>query len=104
MVSKKLSYKNLETLMGRLNQAAAAYPLFRYFFNRLRNLQTSWNQAQTLKKCERYLSKQILGDLKLWHDVFLPKIAIVISLNLTSTDRVVGLEVSILRVMGLYPT
>jgi len=41
MVSKKISYKNLETLVGRLNHAAAACPLFRYFLNRLRNLLTT---------------------------------------------------------------
>jgi hypothetical protein len=87
MVSKKISYKNLEMLVGRLNHAAAACPLFRYFLIRLRNLLMTWSQVQTSKKCERYLSKQVLEDLKLWHDVFLPKIATGISLNLTSFQR-----------------
>jgi hypothetical protein len=87
MISKRISYKNLETLVGRLNHAAAACPLFRYFLNRLRNLLTTWNQAQVSKRCVRYLSKQVLEDLKLWHNVFLPKIATGMSLNLTSFRR-----------------
>jgi hypothetical protein len=46
MVAKKISYKDLETLVGRLNHAAAACPLYRYFLNRLKNLQMSWNQRK----------------------------------------------------------
>jgi hypothetical protein len=47
----------------------------------------TWSQAQTSKKYERYLSKRVLEDLKLLHNVFLPKIATGISLNLTSFWR-----------------
>ncbi len=84
---KDTTHKQLEILVGRLNHSAAACPLSRYFLNRLRNLLTLWNQAQSSKKCERYLSKSVLEDIKLWHDIFLPKITSGISLNLMSFCR-----------------
>jgi hypothetical protein len=87
MKTRRISHKQVETLVGRFNHSAAACPLSRYFLNRLRNLLTLWNQVQSSKKCERYLSKSVLGDLKLWHDIFLPKITSGICLNLTLFHR-----------------
>jgi hypothetical protein len=85
--SKKVSYKKLETVVGRLNHSASACPLMRYFLNRIKNTLTAWNQSLAPKKCEHYLSKPVLEDLKLWRDHFLPKIVQGISLNLISFRR-----------------
>jgi hypothetical protein len=75
---KKTSFKELEKLVGRLNHAATACPLMRYFLNRLRRMLSAWD---TNKKLIRYLSSPVLEDLKLWHRSFLPKIHKGMSLN-----------------------
>jgi hypothetical protein len=43
---------------------------------------TNWDVTRKTKKVERYLSSQVLEDLKLWKDVFLSVISRGISLNL----------------------
>ncbi len=80
--TKKVSYKKLESTLGRLNHAAAACPFMGYFLNRTRRVLTSWNASKSNKKVERYLSKKVLEDLKLWRISFLPKIHSGMSLNL----------------------
>jgi hypothetical protein len=57
---KKISHKNLESLVGRLNHAASACPIMRYFLNRLRKTLESWIAKNTSKKVERYLSSTTL--------------------------------------------
>ncbi len=84
---KKVSYKKLESTLGRLNHAAAACPFMRYFLNRIRRVLTSWEISKSNKKVERYLSKQVLEDLKLWRNHFLPLIHGGMSLNLVSYRR-----------------
>jgi hypothetical protein len=81
---KKTSFKELEKLVGRLNHAATACPLMRYFLNRLRKMLSAWD---TNKKLIRYLSSPVLEDLKLWHRSFLPKIHKGMSLNLITYRR-----------------
>jgi len=56
----------------------------RYYLNRIRNTQTTWAQSQSTKSSERYLSKSVLEDLKLWKNYFLPKVSDGMSLNLIS--------------------
>jgi hypothetical protein len=73
--------------VGRLNHSASACPLMRYYLNRIRMTLTLWNKTSCSKKCERYLSKSVIDDLKLWRDHFLPKITQGISLNLVSFRR-----------------
>jgi len=85
--SKKISYKNLEQLLGRLNHAATACSLMRYYLNRLRNTLTNWQVTGHTKTVKRYLSSPVLEDLKLWQRSFLPKIKVGMSLNLTSFRR-----------------
>jgi hypothetical protein len=84
---KKASYKKLEQTLGRLNHAAAACPFMRYFLNRIRRVLVLWNHSNKNKKVERYLSKQVLEDLKLWRLSLLPKIHSGMSLNLVSYRR-----------------
>jgi hypothetical protein len=51
--SKKISFKDLEKLIGRLNHAASACPLMRYYLNRLRNTLINWqssNQTTLVKR------------------------------------------------------
>ena len=84
---KKVSYGSLETTVGRLNHAATAYPFMRYFLNRIRLVLTNWDVSKKSKKVERYLSSQVLEDLKLWKDDFLPRISKGISLNLITYRR-----------------
>jgi hypothetical protein len=76
--SKRTSFKELEKMVGRLNHAATACPLMRYYLNRLRKMLTSWDTGQ---KSIRYISRPVLEDLKLWHCLFLPKIHKGMSLN-----------------------
>jgi hypothetical protein len=85
--SKKISHKNLESLIGRLNHAATACPLMRYFLNRVRKTLENWNSKNTNKKVERYLSTTVLEDLKLWLSAFLPRIRAGLSLNLITFRR-----------------
>ncbi len=85
--TKKVSYKNLESTLGRLNHAAAACPVMRYFLHRIRQVLISWDISNKNKKVERYLSKQVIEDLKLWRQDFLPLIHNGMSLNLVSFRR-----------------
>jgi len=84
--SKKTSFKALEKLIGRLNHAATACPLMRYFLNRIRKVLVNW-QNNKMKTATRYLPTQVLEDLKLWHKSFLPKIREGMSLNLITYRR-----------------
>jgi len=84
--SKKTSFKDLEKLIGRLNHAATAFPLMRYFLNRIRRVLTDW-QSNKVKTTTRYLPKQVLEDPKLWQKSFLPKIRKGLSLNLITFHR-----------------
>ena len=59
----------------------------RYFLNRIRRVLTSWDISKSNKKVECYLSKQVLEDLKLWRNRFLPLIHDGMSLNLVSYRR-----------------
>ena len=84
---KKVSFSLLETIIGRLNHAATAYPFMRYFLNRIRSVLTNWDVSKKSKRVERYLSSQVLEDLKLWKDEFLPQISRGISINLITYRR-----------------
>jgi hypothetical protein len=85
--NKKASYNKLESTLGRLNHAAAACPFMRYFLNRIRRVLMSWESSNSSKKVERYLSKQVIEDLKLWRQSFLPLIHTGMSLNLVTYRR-----------------
>jgi hypothetical protein len=84
ITTKKTTYKELEKLIGRLNHAATACPLMRYFLNRIRKILLSWQASNHNKSVKRYLSSSVLDDLKLWQRSFLPKIKEGLSLNLIS--------------------
>jgi hypothetical protein len=84
---KKVSFALLKSMVGRLNHAAAACPIMRYFLSRIRLVFTNWDVTRKTKRVERYLSSQVLEDLKLWKDVFLPVISRGISLNLITYRR-----------------
>jgi hypothetical protein len=84
---KKVSFGGLESMLGRLNHAASAYPIMRYFLSRIRVVLTSWDISNKSKKVERYLSTQVIEDLKLWKDDFLPAITRGMSLNLITYRR-----------------
>ncbi len=85
--NKKVSYKNLESTLGRLNHAAAACPVMRYFLHRIHQVLISWDISKKNKKVERYLSKQVIEDLKLWQKDFLPLVHEGMSINLVSYRR-----------------
>jgi len=85
--TKKASFRDLEKLVGRQNHAAMACPLMRYFLNRTQNALIIWEQKAHTKKVQRYMSSQVLEDLKLWYKCFLPKINSGLSLNLISYKR-----------------
>jgi hypothetical protein len=85
--TKKISHKNLESLVSRLSHAASACPLMRYYLNRVRKLLEYWNTKDTCKKVERYLSTTVLEYLKLWLTVFLPEVKTGLSLNLITFRR-----------------
>jgi hypothetical protein len=85
--SNKISYKKLETVVGRLNHSATACPIMRYYLNRIRNTLIKWDKASAPKNCERYLARTVLDDLQLWTSHFLPKIHQGISLNIISFQR-----------------
>ena len=92
IANKHATYSELDTLIGRLNHAAAALALTRYFLNRIRRAaerknavnQTSGQQSNNIK---RWLPKAVLADLQLWSDIFLPQLHEGISLNLISFRR-----------------
>jgi len=85
--TKMISFKELEKLIGRLNHAASACPIMRYFLNRLRKMLQNWESKKQTKKVKRYISSKILEDIKLWHKTFLPKINLGMSLNLITYRR-----------------
>jgi hypothetical protein len=85
--TKKISHRNLESLIGHLNHVATACPLMRYFLNRVRKTLEHWNAKNACRKVERYLSSTVLEDLKLWLTVFLPKIRSGLSLNIITFRR-----------------
>jgi len=87
LLRKKVSYALLESTLGRLNHAATACPLMRYYLSRIRLTLINWDISKKSKKVERYLSSQVLEDLRLWKDSFLPKISKGLSLNLISYRR-----------------
>jgi hypothetical protein len=84
---KKVSYASLESTLGRLNHAATACPLMRYYLSRIRLFLQHWDISMKSKRVERYLSSQVLEDLKLWRECFLPTITKGMSLNLVSYRR-----------------
>ena len=84
---KKVSFANLESTIGRLNHAASVCPLMRYFLSRIRLVLTAWDVSNKSKKVERYLSSQVLEDLQLWKETFLPALSMGMSLNLITYWR-----------------
>jgi hypothetical protein len=84
---KKVSYALLESMVGRLNHAATACPVMRYFISRIRLALTTWDVSKKSKKVERYLTTQVLEDLTLWRASFLPAISKGMSLNLITYRR-----------------
>jgi hypothetical protein len=87
LTNKKLSMHQLETIIGRLNHAATACPLMRYYLNRLRHTLQKWKSDSFPKSQEKYLPKSALLDLQLWKDHFLPKIHEGISINIITYRR-----------------
>jgi len=85
--ARKISFKDLEKILGRLNHAVMACPLMRYFLSRMRKVLLLWQNSNFTKKVKRYLSSQVIEDFKLWQRIFLPKIYRGISLNLISYRR-----------------
>ncbi len=79
---KMISYAKLESTLGRLNHAASACPLMRYFLSRIRAVLTSWDILHKSKNVERYLSSEVLEDIKLWKTSFLPTFSRGMSINL----------------------
>jgi hypothetical protein len=84
---RKVSFSMLESMLGRLNHAATACPIMRYFMGRIWSTLTSWDVSKKTKKVEKYLSSQVLEDIKLWKEDFLPKIHKGLSLNLIAFRR-----------------
>jgi hypothetical protein len=87
ITKKKVSFGLLESVIGRLNHAATACPFMRYFLNRIRLVLTNWDISKKSKKVERYLPSQVLEDLRLWRDDFLPNITKGMSINLITYRR-----------------
>jgi hypothetical protein len=85
--TKKISLQKLETIIGRLNHAATACPLMRYYLNRLRHILELWKKESMSKTKEQYLPKSAISNLQLWRDSFLPKIHNGISLNIITYRR-----------------
>jgi hypothetical protein len=84
---KKVSFALLESTVGRLNHAASVCPLMRYFISRIRLALNTWNITNKSKKVEQYLATQVLEDLKLWKNTFLPSIASGMNINLITYRR-----------------
>jgi hypothetical protein len=55
--TKKVSFKKLESTVGRLNHAAGACPIMRYFLHRIRCILINWDVSKKSKKVEHYLPK-----------------------------------------------
>jgi hypothetical protein len=85
--SKRASLQKLETIIGRLNHAATACPIMRYFLNRLRHVLEKWKCDSKPKHIESFLPKSSILDLQLWAEHFLPKINQGISLNIITYRR-----------------
>jgi hypothetical protein len=90
--SKKVSFEDLDTMIGRLNHASQALPLARYFLNRtrnaaLRNHNTIPSARRITNKTTCWLSKAVLADLKLFSEIFLPRLYEGISINLLTFRR-----------------
>ena len=47
---KKVSFANLESMLGRLNHAASACPIMRYFLSRIRGVLLAWDISNKTKK------------------------------------------------------
>ena len=80
----------MDSIVGRLNHAATALSLARYFLNRIRRVaqrnETNEVRQKTNKKI-KWLNKSVLADLQLFLDYFLPKLHEGISLNLLTFRR-----------------
>jgi hypothetical protein len=89
MDNKKASKEELDTLIGRLNHAAGVLPLARYYLNRIRRAASAQDIDTTRmpKTKTKWLSKTVLQDLHLFHETFLPKIHMGISINLLTYRR-----------------
>ena len=91
--SKKITYKDLDTIVGRLNHAAQALPLARYFLNRIRRAAirgTSHLTPENRQRSNKYsvwLSEAVLSDLRLFEESFPPRLHTGISLNLLTFRR-----------------
>jgi hypothetical protein len=90
--NKHASFSELDSLIGRLNHAAAALSLTRYFLNRIRRIAerkdaVSQKSRQQSNHTKKWLTKAVLADLQLWSDIFLPQLHEGISLNLLSFRR-----------------
>jgi hypothetical protein len=83
----KVSLAAMESTVGRLNHATMAYPIMHYFLNRSQNISVHWAILNKSKKVERYLPSQVLQDLQLWKNNFLPRIHQGMSMNLISYHR-----------------
>ena len=81
--SGRVTFGELETLLGRLNHAGYIIPLSRHFLGRLQSrlkIRRSKNQEFTL-------TGQEVEDLRLWTSTFLPKARKGISLNTMTMRR-----------------
>ena len=88
--AKHATFQTLDSVVGRLNHAAAALPLARYFLNRLRRAayrNESDNVRQKTSKKIKWLGKSVIADLQLFSDYILPKLHEGISLNLLTFRR-----------------
>lgn len=84
---KKISLEKLESVIRRLNLAATACPITRYYLNRLQHTLEKWKKEPLSKSKECFLPKSSISDLKLWREYFLPKIHKGISLNIITYWR-----------------
>ena len=88
--AKHATFQALDSIVGRLNHAAAALPLARYFLNRIRRAayrnEPNDVRQKTNKKI-KWLSKSVLADLQLFSSYILPKLHEGISLNLLTFRR-----------------
>ena len=88
--AKRATFQTLDSIVGRLNHAAAALPLARYFLNRIRSTafrNESNNVRQKTNKKVKWLNKSVLADLRLFSDYILPRLHEGISLNLLTFRR-----------------
>jgi hypothetical protein len=62
----------MDSIVGRLNHAAMACPIMYHFLQRIQQVLVKWSKSEKCKKVERYLPSQVLQDLQLWRNTFLP--------------------------------